>query len=69
MEIQKAQDLTIDFGRKYDLTTDEMCDMLAILRARDKAIIERCKIKLIKCDEVGVDKYLFTLDTILRELE
>lgn len=69
MEIQKAEELIVGFARMSDMTTDEMRYFVEAIRARDKAIIERCKIALIECSEIGVDKYLFALDSILRDLD
>ncbi|MFA6143102.1 MAG: hypothetical protein WC738_07415 [Candidatus Omnitrophota bacterium] len=43
-------------------------ELLALIRARDREIVEECRIALIQCDEMGVDKYLFALDKVLRDL-
>jgi hypothetical protein len=45
-----------------------VAQIAALIRARDREIVEACRIALIQCDEMGVDKYLFALDKVLRDL-
>jgi hypothetical protein len=75
--IQSAEELT-DYLREckpYEQTTSDFDEYqlgrgeaVDLIRSRDKAIIDRCKIALIECSEIGVDKYLSALDAVSKEL-
>ena len=57
-----------DGSGNYDGSGFETDKAAALIRSRDKEIVDRCRKALIECDEVGVDKYLFALDSVLRDL-